>query len=189
MKLIVKTDNKNIWIIALVLVVGAVFFFGNGDRVTGQQTFGAAPDPGGSAFIRAHSCDADGTCEMRNAAVSNLITSRNVTTSSLLARDDIIFFGDLSPQGRDCAFGAILKKSGGSGRWICANRPNCYSATGNGTWQAFASCGSSATLTGGGATCYDGSEVESSAPTGNAWMAQCNDRSGNVTAWARCCTF
>ena len=54
-----KRNNKSFWIIAIVLILGAIFVLGNFDKLTGQQ-FRSRSD---SSKIRAHSCDADSVCE------------------------------------------------------------------------------------------------------------------------------
>ena len=59
-------DNKNVWIIVIVAIIGAVFLLSNFGSITGQQA--VVPK-----IVRANSCDADDTCE----------------TKGLLAREDI----------------------------------------------------------------------------------------------------
>ena len=57
-----KESNKSFWIIGIILVIVAVFIFGNFGSLTGEAV---APKK-----IRAHSCDADSFCETESASVA-----------------------------------------------------------------------------------------------------------------------
>mgnify|MGYP001565320949 CR=1 FL=1 len=68
------TDNKNLWIIGLIVVIVGIFAFTNLNAVTGQAQ-NALP-----TNVKANSCDRDNDCEIINALVSG-----DVFTSSIIA--------------------------------------------------------------------------------------------------------
>ena len=56
--MVAKSSNKTVWIVASVVIVAAVFLFGNFNKFTGQQIKKFSNE------ISAHSCNADDRCEV-----------------------------------------------------------------------------------------------------------------------------
>ena len=198
------TDNKNLWIIGLIVVVIGIFAFTNLNAVTGQAQ-NALP-----TNIKANSCDRDDTCETLNASVgggldvfgsSTLYGPLNVqnyitATGAIATSDAIRFYGELKPDGLTCAAGQILKKVG-TDNWDCAADETGSGGSGtlscitksffNNTNSSDVSCDSGYIVTGGGALCSTGTgTIKESRPlTDTAWRGSCS--SGTMGTYARCC--
>ena len=117
--------------------------------------------------------------------------------------DDIVFHGELMPDGDTCAVGQILKKSG-SNNWDCAwpsgggGSLSCTHVSWSGVcnpWWGSVSCPAGYVATGGGieTTLPDyniNSQYEiKSRPYGNGWtcLARSYDTYQHCTCWVRCC--
>ena len=192
-------DNKNIWIIVVVAIIAAVFLISNFGSITGQQA--VVPK-----IVRAHSCDADDTCEILNASIRrganvegsvSIRDSLSVQGTTYLRNanlnGDIFLYKDIKPEGRTCAAGQTLRKVSDSG-WECANLGggalDCTQVERtNNRFYSDVTCATGYKATGGGGFCDGtasilGSHIQNGQ---QRWLITCSQGSVNATAEATCC--
>jgi hypothetical protein len=157
-----------------------------GDTMTGSLNLNGEVRAGGGGDVGNYALQANG----------NIYASQGI-----YAGDDLVFYGDIVPDGNYCGNGKILKKSG-TDWWSCADDSvgslSCTTAEATGSLGSYsdvtAYCPSGYVITGGAFDCDgpDEGNVYYTEFNGNGYRAICHENVGGagqvqVRAFARCC--
>lgn len=179
-----KTNNRNFWIVVLVIVVAGVFVLGNFDKLTGRAA---------AYVVRAHSCDADDSCEIRNADIDGALFVGDGGGLYLGSGSVFEFNGDIAPGGRPCLPGRFLRKIGVD-TWTC-DKLKCerlsveFQEKRGRIACAVTSDPIRMALTGGGTVCNPGKVINEGPTSEREFYGECDSYGSNNSnkLWAICC--